>query len=160
MRVNVYAEEQTDLVDIISKKDDKGNLFTGVRFWLHLPVTEKFPKDGPAPEHIVQHKGPFMHHPDDDDSSAVTFWGKHDLRTALRKALKKLDEHYFQRDFGYPSFMEGSKVGGVVEEVVSDGFPAAGSFDDVELRIKCLNSAGGNLTNAMQFYTWITGRKA
>lgn len=85
MRVNVYAEEQTDLVDVIEKDG-----FTGVRFWLHLPVTVN---DGNGtPDRQIQ--GPFMHHPEDDDSSAVTFWGKKDMRTALRKALNLLDKHY------------------------------------------------------------------
>lgn len=35
-----------------------------------------------------------MHHPGDDDSSAVTFWGKRDLRDVLKIAMAKLDEHY------------------------------------------------------------------
>jgi hypothetical protein len=86
MRVNVYAEEITDNVEIIEKKID-GQKFTGVRFWLHLPVTiggEQF-------------QGPFLHRPDDDDSSAVTFWGKRDLRETLRKALALLDKHYEDR---------------------------------------------------------------
>jgi len=33
----------------------------------------------------------------DDDSAAVTFWGKQDLRVVLRKALAMLDEHYEKR---------------------------------------------------------------
>lgn len=89
MRVNVYAEEQTNEVEVISKPDDKGNLFTGVRFWLHLPVTHV--NDGGYTEQI---QGPFMHHPDDNDSSAVTFWGKKDMRIALQKAIDLLDKHY------------------------------------------------------------------
>ncbi len=39
-------------------------------------------------------QAPFIHHPGDDDSSAVTFWGKRDLRDVLRKALEMLDDHY------------------------------------------------------------------
>lgn len=39
-------------------------------------------------------QAPFMHRPGDDDSAAVTFWGKRDLRKVLRKALAMLDEHY------------------------------------------------------------------
>jgi len=35
--------------------------------------------------------------PGDDDSAAVTFWGKTDLRNVLRLALEKLDEHYWVR---------------------------------------------------------------
>lgn len=84
MRVNVYAEELTEQVEIISKEIE-GQVFTGLRIYLHLPVTLR---NG---DHV---SGPFMHHPGDDDSSAVTFWGKQDLRTVLRLALAKLDEHY------------------------------------------------------------------
>jgi hypothetical protein len=43
---------------------EKSRKLRGIRFYLHLPGTV----DG------KQHKGPFMHRPDDDDSSAVTFW--------------------------------------------------------------------------------------
>ena len=84
MRVNVYAEEMTDRVEIISKEID-GQTYTGVRFYLELPATTP---DG------AQHKGPFMHRPGDDDSAAVTFWGKSGLRGVLRKAIGLLDEHY------------------------------------------------------------------
>lgn len=89
MRVNVYAEEMTDNIEIISKEIE-GQKFTGLRIYLHLPVTRQnlITKE---PEQI---QGPFMHHPGDDDSSAVTFWGKRDLRETLKKALALLDEHY------------------------------------------------------------------
>ena len=106
MRVNVYAEEMTDRIEIISKTID-GHTFTGLRLYLELPVTigghgkEKsahrvdegpgvyLAGDGPA-----QVAGPFMHRPGDDDSAAVTFWGKRDLRHVLRLMLDKLDAHY------------------------------------------------------------------
>ncbi len=93
MRVNVYAEEMTDRVEIISKDID-GQIFTGLRFYLELPVTVKGFNDG-TPD--VQMRGPFIHRPADDDSAAVTFWGKRDLRDVLRKALAMLDEHYAAR---------------------------------------------------------------
>lgn len=83
MRVNVYAEEMTDRVEIISKEID-GHEFTGLRLYLELPATVNG----------EQHQGPFMHRPGDDDSAAVTFWGKRDLRVVLRKMLAQLDEHY------------------------------------------------------------------
>lgn len=83
MRVNVYAEEITDRIQIISKTIN-GQTFTGLRFYLELPVTVNG----------IQYQGPFLHHPDDDDSGAVTFWGKQDLRVAFRKALAMLDDHY------------------------------------------------------------------
>ena len=102
MRVNVYAEEMTDRVEIISKEID-GHKFTGLRFYLELPVSYYRAPDG-APVSAAQMpggygphsqlQGPFMHRPGDDDSSAVTFWGKRDLRVVLLKALQLLDEHY------------------------------------------------------------------
>ncbi len=82
MRVNVYAEEITDRVEIISKEID-GQKFTGVRFYLELPATVGG----------EEYRGPFIHRPGDDDSSAVTFWGKNDLRAVLKKALALLDAH-------------------------------------------------------------------
>jgi hypothetical protein len=83
MRVNVYAEEMTDRVEIIAKEID-GHSFTGLRFYLELPATVNGQKVS----------GPFIHRPGDDDSAAVTFWGKQDLRRMLRRALRMLDEHY------------------------------------------------------------------
>ena len=96
MRVNVYAEEMTDRVEIIAKEID-GQKFTGLRLYLELPVTETYPRPahtdcGTTKTRQVQ--GPFMHRPGDDDSAAVTFWGKRDLRDVLMLMLKKLDEHY------------------------------------------------------------------
>jgi len=80
MRVNVYAEEMTDRVEIVCKGE-----FTGVRFYLELPITSSM-------VHGTQIRGPFMHHPGDDDSAAVTFWGKRELRKALVKAIELIDE--------------------------------------------------------------------
>lgn len=84
MRVNVYAEEMTHRLEIVKKVID-GHAFTGLRFYLYLPVTLGNGK---------QVQGAFIHRDGDDDSSAVTFWGKRDLRMLLRKALEKLDHHY------------------------------------------------------------------
>ena len=105
MRVNVYAEEMTDRLEIISKEVE-GHTFTGLRFYLELPAS--FVKDGSCPmgrpatrkdeSQAVHYQAPFIHRPGDDDSSAVTFWGKRDLREVLRKALAMLDEHYSARD--------------------------------------------------------------
>lgn len=83
MRVNIYAEEMTNKVEIISKEIE-GHKYTGVRFYLELPATVNG----------KQHQGPFMHRPGDDDSSAVTFWGKRDLQTVLEKAISLLQQHY------------------------------------------------------------------
>lgn len=119
MRVNIYAEEMTDRVEIISKTIE-GHEFTALRFYLELPTTlpkgvylaspdEKAIRDAESakqietienPESPVPHinvKGPFIHRPGDDDSAAVTFWGKQDLRVLLRKALAMLDEHDIKR---------------------------------------------------------------
>jgi hypothetical protein len=95
MRVNVYAEEMTDRIEIIGKEID-GHTFTGLRFYLELPVTlnPHSVAEGYAPDNA---SGPFLHRPGDDDSAAVTFWGKRDLRDVLRQALKALDEHYAAR---------------------------------------------------------------
>lgn len=92
MRVNVYAEEMTDRVEIITKEID-GHTFTGLRIYLELPVTVK------GVDGVIVHQvhGPFIHRTGDDDSSAVTFWGKRDLRDVLRKALALLDAHYAKR---------------------------------------------------------------
>lgn len=86
MRVNVYAEEMTDRVEFV-QKEVEGEVFTGVRFYLYLPAT---PHGLPGPTY----RGPFIHKPGDDDSAAVTFWGKAQLRTALQKALDLLDQHH------------------------------------------------------------------
>jgi hypothetical protein len=102
MRVNVYAEEMTDRIEIIGKEID-GHRFTGLRFYLELPVTVggtgRHRSEGPSVYPPIsgepaQVSGPFVHRPGDDDSAAVTFWGKRDLREVLRKALAMLDEHY------------------------------------------------------------------
>lgn len=87
MRINVYAEEMTNKIEIITKMVE-GKKFTAVRFYLELPATVNG----------RQYKGPFIHRPGDDDSSAVTFWGKSDLRKMLRIALQKLDKHYANND--------------------------------------------------------------
>lgn len=83
MRVNIYAEEMTDRVELVVKTIE-GREYVAVRFYLELPATVAG----------QQYQGPFIHREGDDDSSAVTFWGKRDLRAALRKALTLLDQHY------------------------------------------------------------------
>lgn len=93
MRVNVYAEEMTDRIEIIGKEID-GHTFTGLRLYLELPATANPAGVSGWGEQPVNVQGPFIHRPGDDDSAAVTFWGKRDLREVLRKALAMLDEHY------------------------------------------------------------------
>lgn len=93
MRVNIYAEElpdnPEDAIELHSKKID-GHEFTGLRIYLYLPVTVGHQGDGEP----INRRGPFIHRPGDDDSSAITFWGKQDLRPLLRHALRVLDQHY------------------------------------------------------------------
>ena len=95
MRVNVYAEEMTDRVEVVTKEID-GHKFTGIRFYLELPVTvPRGIEDGcMGPQTIGTHNisGPFIHHEGDDDSAAVTFWGKSKLKSALKKALDLLQQ--------------------------------------------------------------------
>lgn len=107
MRVNIYAEELTDRVTL-ETKEIEGQAFTAVRFWLALPVSyvqdpvtrtiATLPNAEKEPD--GQLKGPFIHHVGDDDSSAVTFWGKKDMRPLLRRALQLLDQHYAESDAG------------------------------------------------------------
>jgi hypothetical protein len=88
MRVNVYAEEITDRIDIIEKVVN-GVSYTGLRFYLELPVTIANAQG----TGMASYRGPFMHHDGDDDSAAVTFWGKKDLRGAFLKAIEMLERH-------------------------------------------------------------------
>lgn len=89
MRVNIYAEEMTNRVELITKQTAEGS-FTGLRFYLELPCTipcfDEKNKNG-----TKNVSGPFLHHPGDDDSAAVTFWGKKDLKIMLQKALALLE---------------------------------------------------------------------
>jgi hypothetical protein len=89
MRVNIYAEEMTDRVELVHKEID-GEAFIAVRFYLELPVSVP----NAHGTGVALYKGPFKHKPGDDDSAAVTFWGKKDFRHVLTKALDLLDEHY------------------------------------------------------------------
>lgn len=87
MRVNVYAEEMTQRVEVIERKVD-GEVFTGLRLYLELPVSISGGQ---------QVTGPFMHRPGDDDSAAITFWGKRDLREVLGIMQSKLNQYYDTR---------------------------------------------------------------
>ena len=87
MRVNVYAEEMTNQVKVFERCIN-GQTLTALRIYLHLPVTQ------PDSQQI---RGPFMHRPDDDDSSAVTFWGKPDT---LLETFEKVIECLRQRSPG------------------------------------------------------------
>lgn len=87
MRVNIYAEEMTDRIEIVEKTID-GQVFTGLRIYLYLPVT--------VGKDTV--RGPFLHREGDDDSAAVTFWGKRDLTTLCTAMIEALRQHYTSRE--------------------------------------------------------------
>ncbi len=90
MRVNVYAEELTDRVEVISKEID-GRTYKAVRFYLELPVTRACNDDGEEYAEPQQVHGPFMHRLGDDDSAAMTFWGRSRLRDLFVRAIEALD---------------------------------------------------------------------
>lgn len=98
MRVNIYAEEMTNRVELVEKTTQDGT-FTGIRFYLELPVTFKgvMTSHDEEPYHRLigagNIQGPFIHRPGDDDSAAVTFWGKKALKKALKRALGLLENH-------------------------------------------------------------------
>lgn len=137
MRVNIYAEEMTDRVAIVTKKitvdDPDGRAvekeFTGLRFYLELPVTLGSARyvdgshagfmtttDGSGKLDAI--KGPFEHYPGDDDSAAVTFWGKRDLRRLMRRVMSALNEHY-----------AGSSLESALVTFAREELTAAGMFD-------------------------------
>lgn len=99
MRVNIYAEEMTDRVEIVTKTID-GVEFEALRFYLYLPVTKQVIRDthtGPVND-VVQVQGPFIHREGDDDSAAVTFWSRGQLRSILSKAIDLLDAHHNEKN--------------------------------------------------------------
>ena len=94
MRVNIYAEEISELVEIVRKRDEQGNMHSGVRFYTQLPVTIPFPGSLPCNTNV---KGPFMHKRGDDDSAAVTFWSLSEAKRIFMKALQKIDRELEKR---------------------------------------------------------------
>lgn len=99
MRVNIYAEEMTNRIEIIEKEID-GNKFEACRFYLYLPVTVPVKGawiDGEPPNQV---QGPFIHRENDDDSAAVTFWSRGKLRDILQQAINLLDEHHAKKNSG------------------------------------------------------------
>lgn len=85
MRINVYAEELTDRVEVVEKTVNE-KLFIGLRFYLELPVS--------TPSGTV--RGPFQHGLDDDGSAAVTFWANDHraLSDLLSAGLLALGKHH------------------------------------------------------------------
>lgn len=130
MRVNIYAEEMTGKVELITKTVE-GEEFVAVRFWLYLPVTQGAKSFLEANEWKTEHEvrqiqGPFMLRPGDDDSSAVTFWGKRELRNALAEALALLDAHYSEDKYAALIEQARKEAGADVDRI--DFFDAAGTL--------------------------------
>lgn len=132
MRVNVYAEELTDQVSLATKEIE-GRTFTALRFHLALPASfiNSNPNIAPRPatvkdtEQATHYRAPFIHHPGDDDSAAVTFWGKRDMRPLLRKALELLDQHYTHRA---PENVNYWKIGNRRGKIAVEGYSDDGSL--------------------------------
>lgn len=87
MRINVYSQELTKEVVVISKKaDDTGITYYGIRLYLHSPN--------------------LLHHTEqDDDRSAITFWIPQaesftpaDLAAVFREMANKVDFLTEQKD--------------------------------------------------------------
>jgi hypothetical protein len=73
MRINVYSQELTNEVIVVSKKSNTGLTYTAVQLVLHS--SEK------------------LHHPpQDDDRSAITFWlpKSSERRFAFADALRRM----------------------------------------------------------------------
>ncbi len=69
MRINIYTEELTDEVEVV----EKGG-FHGLRFYLKSPEE--------------------LHHDaDDDDRSAITFWGLRTVAPLMEKVAAMLRAH-------------------------------------------------------------------
>jgi hypothetical protein len=74
MRVNIYAEELSDDVRVVTTTADTGRIYSGVRIFMHS--TDR------------------LHHSDsDDDRSAVTLWGEKKKLIALLEKAKSEIEH-------------------------------------------------------------------
>jgi hypothetical protein len=100
MRVNIYAEEMTNRIEIIEKEID-GIKFEACRFYLYLPTSYTPSPDGPRTDlknPTCEIQGPFIHREGDDDSSAVTFWSRGKLREILQQAIDLLDQHHANKN--------------------------------------------------------------
>jgi len=77
MRINVYSQEQTDEVILVSKPSNTGVTYHAAQ--------------------LVLHSSERLHHPpEDDDRSAITFWmpKSQERRESMAKAFEKLAELY------------------------------------------------------------------
>lgn len=80
MRINVYGEELTNRVEVVSK-EVSGRTFYGVRVYLYTPIT--------STDAGVPISGPFFCG-DTDRSSAVTFWSENPLH--IRMLLNRMSD--------------------------------------------------------------------
>lgn len=65
MRTNIYNEEITGDVALVTRKSDTGLVFYGLRFNLQSPPSLHYTEDG-------------------DDRSAVTFWFGHNITSVMK----------------------------------------------------------------------------
>ena len=89
MRVNVYGEELTNRIEVVTKQviENEGDMeetrytFFGVRFWLKFPN-----QDWWIHRKVDQEL--------DDDSTAITFWGQslEELESRFQSAIKELQK--------------------------------------------------------------------
>jgi len=73
MRVNIYTQELTGEVFMVTKESNTGHVYAGVQ--------------------MILHSSPRLHHlPYDDDRSAVTFWipESPEYREILASSLEKM----------------------------------------------------------------------
>jgi hypothetical protein len=80
MRLNIYSQELTKEIELVSKTADTGITYYGMRMYLASPD--------------------ILHHtPDDDDRSAITFWlpnnktfSKSDLAEVFYQMCQKIED--------------------------------------------------------------------
>lgn len=111
MRVNVYAEETTDRVEVVYKSNREGE-WIGLRFYLELPIS--YPIAG---GHQVTQRGPTLQAPGGTDrSSAVTFWGKNEgeLEKLMEKGLYAIRRLRSGAQMGYQGQSQTSQVAGQI----------------------------------------------
>ncbi len=88
MRVNVYGEELTDRIEVVTKQVTEGEgvtqsvyVFYGIRFWLKFPNQDWW----------IHRK---VDQEEDDDSTAITFWGQslEELESRFQSAVEVLQK--------------------------------------------------------------------
>ncbi len=99
MRVNIYGEELTNRIEVVTKQVEEGEgiertvyTFYGLRFWLKFPNQPWW----------VHRK---VDQVEDDDSTAVTFWDTslEELEGRFREAIGVLQANGSKFSTGVPS---------------------------------------------------------